>query len=363
MKKTIYLLSFFLAAFLLLNPATAGESPPPALSEIKAVVNRDYLPIVLKMIAGAKTSIDFIQLEFHYDPTVKKIQDALRAAVKRGVKVRGLLEDNIRFNATSAEYLNSFGITTKLDTPAKMTHNKLFIVDQEKVLLGSTNLSSNSIDNNNETNVYLQSPQLGAFFTRYFERLFKDSRAEPLSETLELPEVTTVINRQHVPVLLKLFDGAQKKIQVLMYGMSYNANYPDSSPNRLIDALIAARARGVKVEVILDKSDYNQIINEVNAATRQHLEKGGVTVRYDPEEITTHAKLLIIDDQAVVGSPNWGYKALDVRNECSLIISDPKTVESFRNYFRRIWKEGGGEAKESPPPSAQTGISQAAKSK
>lgn len=349
MKKTISLLYFCLAALLLSLPVQA-VSPLPAPQEMKAVVNREYLPVVLKMIKGARTSIDFIQLEFHYDPTVKKIQDALRAAVKRGVKVRGLLENDIRFNPTSAEYLNSFGIETKLDTPAKMTHNKLFIVDQDQILLGSTNLTSNSIDNNNETNVYVRSPRLGAFFARYFEQLFKDSKAEPLSETLELPGVTTVINRQHFPALLKLLDSARKKIQVLMYGMSYNANYPGSSPNRLIDALISARKRGVEVEVILDKSDYNQMLNKVNAATRQHLEKGGVEVRYDPEETTSHAKLLLIDDRAVAGSPNWGYKALDIRNECSLIVSDPKTVSSFRAYFKRLWKEGGQAKKTSPPP-------------
>ncbi len=359
MKKTISLLPIFLTALLFPIPAKAAP-PLRAAPEMKAVVNREYLPVVLKMLEGAKTSVDFIQLEFHYDPTVKKIQDALRAAVKRGVKVRGLLEDNIRFNATSAKYLNSFGIKTKLDTPAKMTHNKLFIVDKEKVLLGSTNLTSNAIDNNNETNVYLQSPPLGAFFTRYFEQLFQNSAAEPRSETLELPGVSTVINRQHFPALLKLLDSARKKIQILMYGMSYNANYPDSSPNRLIDALIDARKRGVEVEVILDKSDYNQMLNEVNAATREHLEKGGVRVRYDSEKITSHAKLIIVDDQAVVGSPNWGYKALDVRNECSLIVSDPKTVNSFRQYFHRIWQEGG-QAKETPPQLPQRKISEATK--
>ena len=156
-RKNICLLFSLLAAAFILNPAPA-ETPSPAPEEVRAVVNREYLPAVLKMIEGARTSIDFIQLEFHYDPTVKKIQNALRAAVKRGVKVRGLLEDRISFNATSAKYLNGFGITTKLDTPAKMTHNKLFIVDGDQVLLGSTNLTSNAIDNNNETNVYVKSP-------------------------------------------------------------------------------------------------------------------------------------------------------------------------------------------------------------
>jgi len=322
-----------------------SQTPGPPAPIIKPVVNREYLPTVLEMIGGAKKSIDFLQLEFHYDPTTKKIQDALREALKRGVKVRGLLEDGINFNQTSAKYLNRFGIETRLDTPEKMLHNKLFIVDGEKVLLGSTNLSSNSMDNNNETNVYVEDKRLGAFFENYFRQLWENSYAEPEDTTLELPGLKTVINRQHFDSLLGLFKSARKKIWVLMYGMSYNTRYPGSKPNRLIDSLIGAHKRGIEVKVILDKSNYNQILNDVNETTKKHLEEGGVDVRFESEAVTTHAKLIVADDKVVVGSPNWGYKALEIRNENSLIISDPETVNFFEKYFRFIWEESAPEEK------------------
>ena len=84
-----------------------GKLPPPV---VKPVVNREYLPVVLEMIENAGESIEFIQLEFHYDPTVKKIQDALKAAVKRGVKVRGILEDKVYFNPKSNQFLKGFAV-------------------------------------------------------------------------------------------------------------------------------------------------------------------------------------------------------------------------------------------------------------
>ena len=315
-----------------------GKLPPPV---VKPVVNREYLPVVLEMIENAGESIEFIQLEFHYDPTVKKIQDALKAAVKRGVKVRGILEDKVYFNPKSNQFLKGFGVESTLDTEAKATHNKMFIVDGDEVLIGSTNLSGNSIDNNNESNLYVKDPRLGAFFQDYFEKLLKDSYAEPEMEVLELPGVRTVINRQHFDALFGLLTGAKKRIRVLMYGMKYytGRNAEDSRTNRLIESLVAARRRGVDVKVILDRSDYNNILNKINTATREYLEEGSVKVRFDPEEITTHAKVVIADDQVMIGSANWGYLAMEVRNESSLIVSVPEVVAFFEDYFMKIWDE------------------------
>ena len=334
MKKSTFTLLIISLLIAVMPAAGSGAQTP----EIKPVVNRDYLPVVLEMIEGARDSIDFIQLEFHYDSTIKKIQDALRGAVKRGVKVRGILEDKIYFNPKSNSFLNRFGIDSVLDTPKKATHNKIFIVDAEEVLLGSTNLSGNSIDNNNETNIYVKDRRVGEFFTAYFEKLRTDSFAEPEMESLKIEGIRTVINRSHFDALIGLLQGAKKKIRVMVYGMKHydEDKYPDSRTNRLIDGLIAAQKRGVDVRVILDKSDYNKILNRINEATRKYLEKGGVAVRYDPEETTTHAKLVIADGEAMVGSANWGYLALEKRNESSLIVSYPETVPFFKDYFNRL---------------------------
>jgi len=333
--------------FALTNPAAGNSDRPPL---IRPVVNRAYLPCLLELIAGAEKSIEFAQLEFHYDPEVKKVQDALRAAAARGVKVRGLIEDDISFNRTSHQYLNQFGIETRLDTPAKMLHNKLFVADGKKVLLGSSNLSANSILNNNETNLYVEDERVGAFFREYFEQLWVESSREPKDESVRGPLLWTVINRQHFPVLAELIAEAKARIWVVMYGMSYNARYADSQPNRLIDSLIEAASRGVEVRVVLDESDYNQGINQVNRETAARLEKGGVKVRFDLPEVTTHAKLVIADDRVLVGSANWGHSALAVRNESSLLVREPETAEFFARYFQALWEKGTYPGDEPPGP-------------
>jgi len=315
-------------------------SLPSSMSNQKIipVVNTQYLPMILSMIEGAKKSIDFIQLEFHYDPAVKQVQDSLRAAVGRGVRVRGLLENNIKFNVKSVEYLKKYGIDAKLDTPEKMTHNKLFIVDGKEVLLGSTNLSEGSMERNNETNVRIGDEAIAEYLTRYFEKLWADSEKEPNMEPFTSGAITVITNRSYFKEVSSLLDGAKSSISVLMYGISCSKKDPSSKINKFVDALIAASKKGVKVRVILDKSNYNDAINAVNAHAKERLEAGGVQVRYDDEKVTSHAKLICVDGVFVVGSYNWGRDAIDKRNECAVIVRDRAVYEFFTRYFDTLWE-------------------------
>ncbi|MDD5555993.1 MAG: phospholipase D-like domain-containing protein [bacterium] len=324
-------------ASVLLAAEPRTPAPAPA-QEIVPVVNAEYLPALLAIIGRARTGIDFIQLMFHYDPAVRQVQDALREAHGRGVRVRGLIDDGIGFNATSVKYLREFGIDAKLDTPEKMTHNKLFIVDGECVLLGSSNLSRNSMERNNETNVLIRDRAVGGFFGRYFERLWEDSAREPGLEPLAVGALRIVTNRDFFPEVHRLFSEAKDSIEVLMYGVNYSPGSPDSKANRLVDALADAARRKVKVRVMLDKSDYNEAINEVNRRTRERLDGSGVEVRWDDEHVTTHAKLLIVDGLVVIGSYNWGYDALERRNECAVVIRDDSVRRFFSDYFTTLWE-------------------------
>ena len=322
--------------------------------EIVPVVNRDYFPALMGMLGKAKKSVDFIQLEWHYTPeTVGKIQDALQAAVKRGVRVRGLVDNGISFNPRSVEFLTKkFGVDAKLDTPEKMTHSKIFIVDGAEVLLGSTNLTHNSMERNNETNLLLRDPVIAAYFEGYFEKLWKDSATEPGVAPKTSGAVTAFTNRSYLDEVLPLFAGAKDSIRVLMYGISYKPGKPASSVNRLVDALVEAQKRRVKVMVILDLSNYNKAINSVNEKAKAYLESQGVETRWDDVMVTSHAKLLCVDGAVVVGSFNWGHDAMDRRNECALLVRDPAIRDYFVRYFDTLWN-GKAWQPGTPTPAAE----------
>ena len=310
--------------------ATAGVG-----ETIRPVVNRDYLPAVLDLINGATNSIEFLQLEMHDDRAVQAIEAALAAAVKRGVRVRGMLDDGVDFNAAAVERLLALGAEAKLDTPVKMTHSKLVIVDGRVVLLGSTNWTGNSMGNNNETNVRLDDPVLAAYFTRYVAAVWADSAAEPDLPPVESGAVKTIVNRQYFPEVMGLFNAATQRIRVVMYGINYSPKYAGSKVNQLVEALAAARARGVDVAVAIDLSNYNALLNKVNGPAKEFLARAGVAVFDDDLQVTTHAKMIVADAAVVIGSVNWGKDALERRNETGVVIRDPEIAAYFAAYFDR----------------------------
>ncbi len=216
-----------------------------------------------------------------------------------------------------------------------MTHSKLVVVDGKIVLLGSTNWTGNSMDNNNETNVRLDDPVLADLFGRYIAALWEDSAAEPELPSIESGTVKTLVNRQYFPEVLSLFNTATKRIRVIMYGINYNTKYRNSKVNQLVEALAAAHGRGVDVAMVMDLSDYNTKLNKINTPAKETLAAAGVTVYDDAENITTHAKMILADDCVVIGSVNWGYDAIERRNETCVVIRDPGIAAWFVAYFDR----------------------------
>ena len=312
----------------------AGASAGAA-EAVRPVVNREYLPEVLDLIAAATNSIEFLQLEMHDDRAVQAIEAALASAVKRGVRVRGLLDDGVDFNAAAVERLRALGADAKLDTPGKMTHSKLVVVDGRIVLLGSTNWTGNSMGNNNETNVRLDDPVLASYFGRYVAALWADSAAEPDLPSIESGTVKTVVNRRYFPEVMDLLNSATQRIRVVMYGIKYDPKYAGGKVNQLVEALAGAHGRGVDVAVAMDLSDYNATLNAVNAPAKEYLAAAGVAVYDDAEKTTTHAKVIVADDCAVIGSANWGYDAIERRNETCVAIRDPEIAAYFLEYFDR----------------------------
>ncbi|RKY39407.1 MAG: hypothetical protein DRP75_02265 [Candidatus Omnitrophota bacterium] len=150
-------------------------------------------------------------------------------------------------------------------------------------------------------------------------------------------DVEVVCNKDYFPSVLSLISQAKEEVCVLLFEMRYYKQYPDSVSNRLVQELISAVRRGVKVEVILDQSDWNRKNTEKNKISADVLLKGGVRVYLDDLKKTTHSKVIIVDGRyTVVGSTNWTYYGLERNNESSVVIDSPQIAKIFRDYFERI---------------------------
>ena len=158
----------------------------------------------------------------------------------------------------------------------------------------------------------------------------------------EAKKIELLLDENYFLKVKQLISSATKSVRVMMFEASYYRKYPDSPSNQLIDALSDASRRGLKVEVILDIKNEIDRTTSRNLDTGKILKKAGVEVVFDPKNITTHTKLLIIDESIVVlGSTNWTYNALTKNHEVSTVIHSAETAQKLMEYFQAV-KDAGG---------------------
>lgn len=146
--------------------------------------------------------------------------------------------------------------------------------------------------------------------------------------------IIPVNDREYYGKALHEIKGAQSSIHMALFEIKYYENYQSSGMNDIVDELISARQRGVEVLIIVD-----QYSRENNAM--QRLLDNGVEIRYDSNETTLHAKLIIIDGMTVIlGSTNLSYYGLEMNNEANVMIVDEATAKEFEGYFQTLWSDG-----------------------
>ncbi len=108
--------------------------------------------------------------------------------------------------------------------------------------------------------------------------------------------------------------------------------------NPLWEELLSAASRGVRVRVLLDASDWSPAITEKNRPTIEFLTARGIEARLDDPEVTTHAKLVVVDRRVVIlGSSNWNRYAFTEQEQANIELEDEQVGEVFAAYFDRLW--------------------------
>ena len=145
-------------------------------------------------------------------------------------------------------------------------------------------------------------------------------------------EIVPVTDRGYFDQAHKILSGAKSSIHIVAFELKYYPRNPESLENKIVRDLIYAKQRGVDVKVIVD--EYSQNNNAFDI-----LRSYGVDVRWDDNQTTTHAKLVVVDGRIVLlGSTNFSYMALEQNNEANVLITDEKTAKYFEEYFQNLWK-------------------------
>jgi cardiolipin synthase len=132
--------------------------------------------------------------------------------------------------------------------------------------------------------------------------------------------------------ILEAIGKAKKSLRVKMFVFS------DPS---LIDAVIAAQRRGVKVRVMLNPARRSG--EEDNEATRKKLAHASVEViDSNPAVDLTHEKSMVVDDEvAFVKSLNWETKNLTVTRDYAIVTDHRHEVEEIVQCFEADWHRKG----------------------
>lgn len=220
-----------------------------------------------------------------------------------------------------------------------LMHHKFMVLDRKSTWFGSTNLSQTELgkDYNANVSILVDSPELASYFTAEFQQMFHDRRysihkkkhAQP---TLRFTDGTTLnvyFSPQDKPLdnaIIPFIDQAERSLEIAMFYLTYNP---------VIDALIQAQARGVKVRIITDATAARQSYQRNTEMRRQ-----AIDVRVENWGGKMHMKSAIRDGRdVVIGSANWTQAGHESNDEHLVIVrNNPQLATEMSGYFENLYR-------------------------
>lgn len=132
-------------------------------------------------------------------------------------------------------------------------------------------------------------------------------------------------NQGTADVVIGFIDRCNVYLDIAMYSLTYDP---------ITDALIRAHERGVKIRVLMDKSQAGN-----KYADDEKLETAGIQVLRDRKSGLMHHKFAIGDGTAVgLGSFNWTKNAETSNSENWNVVRLKYAIEEYQVEFNRLWE-------------------------
>jgi phosphatidylserine/phosphatidylglycerophosphate/cardiolipin synthase-like enzyme len=167
----------------------------------------------------------------------------------------------------------------------------------------------------------------------------------PLETALDHPEL-----RNAAEVWVEMIEGAKLSIDLAQF---YASNEPGSKLEKVVVAIEAALARGVRVRFLAE-----QKFVKIYPDTLERLTRAGAVVRHFDLSSRgggiLHAKYFVVDErEAFLGSQNFDWRALEHIYELGARVRQPAVVGALAAVFAVDWALAGGEPAPTAPAPAQ----------
>lgn len=330
----------------------------PALKGNKVKILPEYDKAILDITKEVKAAKEYIHLEYFIitlDETTKPLFAALEAAIKRGVKVRVLIDAlgprSFPYHKETKRELTRIGadwhkilpikLSKKYNRPDLRNHRKIVVIDSRFAYIGSQNLIKRTYHRKDdiyydELVAKIAGPAVNAcnavfasdWFTETEENIAKEVRLTNLApeagqSVLQiLPSGPNFEQANNAKVFADLIHAAEKEIYI---------TNPYFVPNEaILDAVISAALRGVKVHIINSEVMDQWMVGHAQRSYYQQLLEAGVEIHLYKYPILLHSKHMTIDDDiAVVGSSNMDIRSFELDLECIMIAYDKSVVKDL----------------------------------
>jgi cardiolipin synthase len=314
-----------------------GKAPTAGNKMQLYVDGKNAYPQIMNLIQNAQKSLHLEMYIFRDDKASWDVAEALAASAAKGVKVRVMCDwqgsptgskifDFMRDNGVEVRHFTAQSITN----PTQVDHRKIIIADGAKAITGGMNIADTYKNTWHDAIVTMEGPvvhDLQQTFANSWKTVGGQDIGKGADVFAPLPKtapgttgmrvLTTSPGEDIREAMFRAVDSAKYQI---------NMENPYFTDDLLVDKLIAARKRGVKVNIVVPAvSD----VGIVKAASRHHfkalIDAGAKVFMYKDRMV--HTKAMTVDGAwGTIGSCNADNLSLRVNREMNVTFDDPSAV-------------------------------------
>ncbi len=266
-----------------------------------------------------------------YSITNIEITNAIINAYKRGIKVRMILEYSKAQTQKIDEAVKRL-IESKI--PVKILrggglygvmHNKIIIIDSKILITGSYNFTLNANNNNFENIVISDRKNDIDEYKNYFEVMWENATditdtSKSLITYNDIPTALLTSLNSIRTNIIKMIDYSQKSIDIAVYSISDDV---------IVNALLKAKNRGVKIRIVTDR------LQSTQSKSVEDLYNYGFDIKISDgyNKGMMHNKYAIFDNSIVItGSFNWSNNAETYNWENAIVLYQGYAQHFIRNF-------------------------------
>lgn len=209
-------------------------------------------------------------------------------------------------------------------------HLKILVIDESQLFMGSANMTGESLRMHSNLMTGMESPALASLVKKK-----ADSMEEVGCNSATIPHQDFLMGGQKVEFWFLPDDkGAANRIKGLIEAATKTIRIAMFTWTRrdFAEAVIDARKRGVKVEVILDFAQSQS----ASAPIMKFLIQRSIPVRLSQGNGLLHHKMMLIDGTTLVnGSANWTKNGFTQNDDCFIVLHD--LTEGQRSQLDSLW--------------------------